>query len=151
VASEFCPVIWSLTHTAALQFLKEISLTFFLDLYPYFPSITISYQYFSARSHMIPFCLLMCHWLILYVCLAQNNRRRMTNKEERLVTLGRTLHSLATRVPKIILTRVDWTFPVLENKAVSMYIRRIYMLWGLLMSYLSGSKLWCQVTLSILS
>ena len=26
------------------------------------------------------------------------------------------MHSLATRVPKVILTRVDWTFPVLKNQ-----------------------------------
>jgi hypothetical protein len=43
----------------------------------------------------------------------------MTSEEERLARLRRTLHSLATRVPKIILTPVDWTFPVLKNKAVS--------------------------------
>jgi hypothetical protein len=56
----------------------------------------------------------------------------MTSEEERLARLRRMLHSLATRVPKIILTRVDWTFPVLKNKAVSVmhpimnYIRSIY-------------------------
>jgi hypothetical protein len=43
----------------------------------------------------------------------------MTSEEERLARLRRTLHSLATRVPKVILTLVDWTFPVLKNKAVS--------------------------------
>jgi hypothetical protein len=49
----------------------------------------------------------------------QNNLRSMTSEEERLERLRRTLHSLANRIPKIILTRVDWTFPVLKNKAVS--------------------------------
>jgi hypothetical protein len=43
----------------------------------------------------------------------------MTSEEERLERLGRTLHSLATRVQKIIRTRVDWTIPVLKNEAVS--------------------------------
>jgi hypothetical protein len=43
----------------------------------------------------------------------------MTSEEGRLARLRRTLHSLATRVPKIILTRVDWTLPVLKNKAIS--------------------------------
>jgi hypothetical protein len=57
----------------------------------------------------------------------------MTSEEERFVRLRRTLHSLATRVPKIILTRVDWTFPVLKNKtvsvmhpAVNLYLKHIY-------------------------
>jgi hypothetical protein len=54
-----------------------------------------------------------------YVCSAQNNTRRMTGEEELLARLRRTLHSLATRVPTIILTRVDWTFSVLKNQAVS--------------------------------
>jgi hypothetical protein len=43
----------------------------------------------------------------------------MTSEEERLAGLRRTLHSLATRVPKIILKRVDSTFPILKNNAVS--------------------------------
>jgi hypothetical protein len=62
---------------------------------------------------------LTCQCLILYVFSAQNNERRMRSEEERLARLRRTLHSLASRVPKIILTRVDWTFPVLQSKAVS--------------------------------
>ncbi|XP_023706773.1 gastrula zinc finger protein XlCGF7.1-like [Cryptotermes secundus] len=41
----------------------------------------------------------------------------MASEEVRLSRLRRTLHSLATRVPKIILTRVDWTFPALKNQA----------------------------------
>ncbi|XP_023704745.1 zinc finger protein OZF isoform X1 [Cryptotermes secundus] len=49
--------------------------------------------------------------------ISQNNGRRMTSKEERLMRLGRTLHSLATLVPKITLTRVVSTFPVLMDKA----------------------------------
>ncbi|XP_023722659.1 zinc finger protein OZF isoform X2 [Cryptotermes secundus] len=40
----------------------------------------------------------------------------MTSEEERLARLRRTLHSLATRVPKIILKPVDSTFPVLKNQ-----------------------------------
>jgi hypothetical protein len=40
VASELCPVIRFLPHTAALPFLgKKNSLAFLLDLYPYFPNI----------------------------------------------------------------------------------------------------------------
>jgi type II secretory pathway component PulJ len=58
-------------------------------------------------------------YLILYVCSAQNNTSRMTTEEERLARLRRVLHSLATRVPKVILTRVECTFPVLKNQAVS--------------------------------
>jgi hypothetical protein len=52
----------------------------------------------------------------------------MTSEEERLAKLQRTLHSLATRVPEIILTRVDWTFSVLKNTAVSVLhpIRNLY-------------------------
>jgi hypothetical protein len=50
---------------------------------------------------------------------AQNNTRRMTSEEERLARLRRMLHSLATRVPKIILKRVDSTFPALKIKTVS--------------------------------
>jgi hypothetical protein len=57
--------------------------------------------------------------MYMYVCSAQNNTRSMTIEERRLARLRRTLHSLATRVPKIILTRVDRTFPVLKGKAVS--------------------------------
>jgi hypothetical protein len=53
------------------------------------------------------------------MCSAQNNTTSMTSEEERLARLRRTLHSLATRVPKIILTRVDLKFPALKNKAVS--------------------------------
>ncbi|XP_023703792.1 zinc finger protein 660-like [Cryptotermes secundus] len=47
----------------------------------------------------------------------KNNKRRMASEEERLARLRMTLHSLATRVPKIILIRVDWTFPALKNQA----------------------------------
>jgi hypothetical protein len=43
----------------------------------------------------------------------------MVTEEERLARLRRTLHSLATLVPKIILTRVDRTYPVLRDQAVS--------------------------------
>jgi hypothetical protein len=52
----------------------------------------------------------------------------MTSEEERLARLRRTLHSLATRVPKIILKRVESTFPVLKKKAVSVmhYITKLY-------------------------
>jgi hypothetical protein len=62
------------------------------------------------------------------MCSAQNNTRRMTSDEERLARLRRTLHSLATRVPKIILKRVDSTLPVLKNNAVSVmhYITKLY-------------------------
>jgi hypothetical protein len=62
----------------------------------------------------------------------------MTSEEERLARLRRTLHSLATLVPKIILTRVEWRSPVLKNKAVSscfetwIYIRSIYVVTFLL-------------------
>jgi hypothetical protein len=42
----------------------------------------------------------------------------MTSEEGRLARLRRTLHSLESQVPKIILTLVDWTFPVQKNKAV---------------------------------
>jgi hypothetical protein len=38
--------------------------------------------------------------------------------EEHLARLWRTSHSLATRIQKIILTWVYWTFPVLKNKAL---------------------------------
>jgi hypothetical protein len=55
----------------------------------------------------------------LYVCSIESDAIRMTNEEERLARLRRTLHSLATRVPKVILKRVDCTFPVLKNRAVS--------------------------------
>jgi hypothetical protein len=54
-----------------------------------------------------------------YVCSIESDAMRMTNEEERLVRLRRTLHSLATRVPKVILKRVECTFPVLKNRAVS--------------------------------
>jgi hypothetical protein len=43
----------------------------------------------------------------------------MTTEEERLSELRRVLHSLATRVPKVILTRVECIFPVLKIRAVS--------------------------------
>jgi hypothetical protein len=76
---------------------------------------------FLARSstRIFPCYLLQCQCLILYVCSAQNNTKRLASEEERLARLRRTLHSLATRVPKIILTRVDSTFSLLKNKAVS--------------------------------
>jgi hypothetical protein len=45
----------------------------------------------------------------------------MASEEERLAGLRRTLHSLATRVPKIILTLVDSTFPVLKERAALNY------------------------------
>jgi hypothetical protein len=57
--------------------------------------------------------------MYMNVCSAQSNTRSMRSEEGRLARLRRSLHSLATRVPKIILTRVDWTFPVLKGKAVS--------------------------------
>jgi hypothetical protein len=63
--------------------------------------------------------LLTGQYLILYVCSVQNNTSRMTTEEERLARLRRVLHSLATRVPKVILNRVECTFPVLKNQAVS--------------------------------
>jgi hypothetical protein len=73
-----------------------------------------------TRSGTVCCCLLTCQCLILYVCSAQNNTRRMASEEERLARLRRTLHSLATRVPKVILTRVDCTFPVLKSDAVNL-------------------------------
>jgi hypothetical protein len=39
VAGELCPVIRFQSHTAALPFVKKISLEFLLDLYLYFPNI----------------------------------------------------------------------------------------------------------------
>jgi hypothetical protein len=81
--------------------------------------IKISSFTFLARSDILYICLFPCGFLILYVCSTQSNTRSMTSEEERLARLRRTLHSLATRVPKIILTRVDRTFPVLKNQAVS--------------------------------
>jgi hypothetical protein len=43
----------------------------------------------------------------------------MESEKERLVKLLKTLHSLATRVPEVILTPVDCTFPVLKSQGVS--------------------------------
>jgi hypothetical protein len=40
-------------------------------------------------------------------------------EEEHFLELRRVLHSLATRVPKVILKRIECTFPVLKNRAVS--------------------------------
>jgi hypothetical protein len=72
-----------------------------------------------TKNDLFSWYLLTCQCLIIYVCSAQNITRRMSSEEERLARLRRMLHSLATRVPKIILTRVDWIFPVPKNKAVS--------------------------------
>jgi hypothetical protein len=72
-----------------------------------------------TKNDIFSWYLLTFQSLIIYVCSAQNITRRMSSEEERLARLRRTLHSLATRVPKIILTPVDWIFPVLKIKAVS--------------------------------
>jgi hypothetical protein len=81
--------------------------------------IKISLFTLLTKSNKFSCYLLTCKLLISYMCSAQNNTRRMTNEEERLAKLRRTLHCLATRVPKIILKRVDSTFPVLKDKVVS--------------------------------
>jgi hypothetical protein len=41
------------------------------------------------------------------------------NEDERMSRLKRTLHSLATRVPRIVLKRVELMFPGLNERAVS--------------------------------
>jgi hypothetical protein len=46
------------------------------------------------------------------------------NEDERMSRLKRTLHSLATRVPRIVLKRVELMFPGLNKGVVS--IARTY-------------------------
>jgi hypothetical protein len=91
-----------------------------------------------TRSDIFCFCLLTRHCLILYVCSAQSNTRSMTSEEGRLARLRRTLHSLATRVPKVILTRVDRTFPVLKRKTVSVMHSVLYLYQKHLHHYVSS-------------
>jgi hypothetical protein len=74
---------------------------------------------FLAQMDIFYFCLLTCQCLILYVCSAQSDTRGMTSEEERLARLRRTLHSLAKRIPKIILIRVDCSYRVLKDQVVS--------------------------------
>lgn len=41
------------------------------------------------------------------------------NEAERIARLMRTLHSLATRIPRVVLKRVETIFPALRKKLVS--------------------------------
>jgi hypothetical protein len=92
----------------------------FTALFAQLTGIYNRYSLGTLRTNTIyPCCVLTWQYLILYVCSAQNHTNRMTTEEERLARLRRVLHSLATRVPKVILTRVESTFPVLKNQAVS--------------------------------
>jgi hypothetical protein len=91
--------------------------------------IRISRFVFLTVGDIFPCCLITCQCVILCVFSPQKNTRSMTSEEERLPRLRRTLHSLATRVSKIILIWVDSTFPVLKVKALSVFIElRIYVL-----------------------
>jgi hypothetical protein len=111
--------LWLFVSTFWVHVLKY--LINFIALFAQLSEIYICTDPVSEHYGQILFscCLVTWQYLILYVCSAQNNTSRMTTEEERLSRLRRVLHSLATRVPKIILTRVECTFPVLKNQAVS--------------------------------